>query len=94
MNKKHKGAVAELKACSWLLEKGYEVFRNISQHGGIDIIAIDPITNEVSFFDVKTVYSLKHGLPNSKTSKDVDILAYVPETDSLHVFKRPPEPYK
>ena len=28
---KHKGAHAELVATAWLLEQGYEVFRNVSQ---------------------------------------------------------------
>lgn len=40
MNPKHQGALSELAACSWLLREGYEVFRNVSQAGLIDIIAI------------------------------------------------------
>lgn len=38
MHAKHKGALAELHACAWLLKQGYEVFRNISQHGVVDLI--------------------------------------------------------
>ena len=37
---KHKGTSSELKAAVFLLDQGYEVFRNISQHGPIDLVAI------------------------------------------------------
>ena len=40
MEVKHKGAHSELAACVWLLEQGFEVFRNVSQHGTTDIVAI------------------------------------------------------
>jgi hypothetical protein len=40
MHRKHKGSVGELTACIWLLKAGYEVFRNVSQHGEIDLVAI------------------------------------------------------
>jgi hypothetical protein len=36
---KHRGAQAELIACTYLLGEGYEVFRNISSCGPADIIA-------------------------------------------------------
>ncbi len=39
MDKKHLGARSEMIAVSWLLKLGYEVFRNVSQHGPIDLIA-------------------------------------------------------
>jgi Holliday junction resolvase-like predicted endonuclease len=42
MDPKHKGALAELQACAWLLRHGYEVFRNISQCGVADLIAWKP----------------------------------------------------
>ena len=48
---KHKGARNELAAVCWLLDQGYEVFRNVSQHGAIDIIAIRGI--EILSIDVK-----------------------------------------
>jgi hypothetical protein len=54
---KHKGACSELVACAWLLEQGYEVFRNVSSHGLVDLIALKE--NIVTFFDVKTWDSLK-----------------------------------
>lgn len=49
---KHRGAISEMIACSYLLEQGYEVFRNVSAHGAIDLIAIK--NSEVHYFDVKT----------------------------------------
>jgi Holliday junction resolvase-like predicted endonuclease len=42
MHQKHKGSLAELQACAWLLKEGYEVFRNVSQHGVADLIAWRP----------------------------------------------------
>lgn len=52
MQAKHKGAHSELIASAWLLRQGYEVFRNVSQHGRVDIIAIR--NNEIIYIDVKT----------------------------------------
>jgi hypothetical protein len=52
MENKHKGAYSELTACAWLLRQGYEVFRNISQHGRADVIAIK--NNERLYIDVKS----------------------------------------
>lgn len=54
IKKKHKGAFSELKASAWLLNQGYEVFRNVSPHGAVDIIAMNPETNEITLIDVKT----------------------------------------
>lgn len=36
---KHRGAMAEILAVAFLLSRGYEVFRNQSQHGIADLIA-------------------------------------------------------
>jgi hypothetical protein len=55
MDKKHRGAHSELIACTWLLQRGFEVFRNISQHGSVDIIAIKD--GRVYPIDVKTANS-------------------------------------
>jgi hypothetical protein len=49
---KHFGARNELIACTWLLQQGYEVFRNISQHGEVDIIAMRE--GETLYLDVKS----------------------------------------
>jgi len=49
---KHRGAISELRACSYLLSSGYEVFRNVSAHGSIDVIGIKD--GKVYYFDVKS----------------------------------------
>lgn len=54
MNLKHRGALSELQATAWLIEMGYEVFRNVSQHGIVDLVALDPETKETTFIDVTT----------------------------------------
>lgn len=55
MRNKHKGAISELRACTWLLDNGFEVFRNVSQHGIADLVAWKPRSNEFIAVDVKTV---------------------------------------
>lgn len=66
---KHKGAFSEHIAVAWLLEQGFEVFRNVSQHGEVDLLALDSEGN-VSKVDVKTYSVNKNGYeryhPNSK----------------------------
>jgi hypothetical protein len=58
---KHRGAWAEMVACCWLLQQGYEVFRNVSAFGGVDLVAIK--AGDVSMFDVKGVSSTFVGVP-------------------------------
>ena len=54
-NKKHiKGDVAELIAAEFFLNKGFYVFRNISQHGPADLTVLDDDGN-VILIDVKAV---------------------------------------
>lgn len=53
-HRKHMGSKAELQAIIWLLDKGYDVFSNVSSHGYIDLIAINTSTMEICYFDVKT----------------------------------------
>jgi len=53
--KKHiSGTVSEYSAINKLLELGFLVFKNVSQHGLIDLIAISP-DNETFRIDVKTI---------------------------------------
>lgn len=40
IDRKHKGSASELVACAWLLSHGFEVFRNVSSHGSVDVVAI------------------------------------------------------
>jgi Holliday junction resolvase-like predicted endonuclease len=63
MNPKHKGALAELKATTWLLQQGMEVFRNVSAFGEVDIIIRDPQSGDLKQVDVTmgTYYTKKDG---------------------------------
>ena len=48
------GTHAELIACAWLIEQGFDVFRNVSPAGPVDIIVRDRDTGEVVSVDVKS----------------------------------------
>lgn len=67
MQKKHNGAHNELVATVWLLKEGYEVFRNVSPHGDVDIIGMKD--GELTLFDVKKVYLKLDGTPSMSTLK-------------------------
>lgn len=54
MEEKHRGAYSELKAAAWLLEQGFDVFRNVSPYGKVDLVAIKD--GVIRCFDVKTSY--------------------------------------
>lgn len=77
------GDLRELLLCAKLLKNGYEVFRNVSSVGGIDIVAIKD--EEIFLIDAKgpkasgsskrkTSYSLnlKHVCINEKTG-DIEV---------------------
>ena len=49
------GAASELIAAAWLMEMGYEVFRNLSPSGPADLIAWKPTEESKYLIDVKTV---------------------------------------
>lgn len=49
---KHRGARNELAAAVWLMDRGYVVFRNLSDRGPIDMIAMKD--GELLFLDSKT----------------------------------------
>lgn len=73
--KKHAGAKNELIATVWLLQQGYEVFRNVSQHGDVDIIATKD--SETLYIDVKaSVYNVKGQMATSGirlTQRQIDL---------------------
>lgn len=54
INKPVRGAQAELLACAWLLERGYEVFRNVSPSGAYDLVIRKPDELTATFVDVTT----------------------------------------
>jgi hypothetical protein len=53
MKRSHCGAHNELLATVWLLKQGYDVFRNVSAHGPVDIVAMKD--GGIALFDVKQV---------------------------------------
>ena len=48
------GSISELEVCTHYLKEGYEVFRNVSQDGLVDIVIWKKETNEIHLIDVKT----------------------------------------
>jgi hypothetical protein len=52
-DRKHSGARSELIACAFLLELGFEVYRNVSQHGLGDLVGWRD--GVFTVFDVKTI---------------------------------------
>ena len=87
------GDVTEHKAVVWLLEQGYEVFRNECCSGPIDIIALNIETQEILKIDVKTgsIYIREDGTRRVNHSKlkelqiklDVKLLSYDKERDTF-----------
>ena len=57
---KHYGALAEVIACEWLIRQGYDLFRNISSHGLVDLIAWKPGEPPV-LIDVKGTRTFTRG---------------------------------
>ena len=54
-NKKHiKGDLAELIAAEFFIDKGFYVFRNMSQHGPADMTVLDPDGN-IMLVDIKAL---------------------------------------
>ena len=52
---KRKGDISEMELCHFLLKEGFEVFKNISCTGLIDIITFNNETNEITLYDSKTI---------------------------------------
>ncbi len=70
------GAIAEYKACIWLMKQGYEVYRNVSPNGKFDIIAYKP--GDIRKIDVTTYSSLSYKHCNrKKTNKAKSLDGYV-----------------
>lgn len=53
MNRNHLGAASELIAAAYLLQQGYEVFRNVSPTGPADLVIWSRETGEMTKVDVK-----------------------------------------
>ena len=62
-----KGSLRELRLCSYLVEQGYETFRNVTPDGLIDIIAVDKDTMTTHYIDSKSpLFSQKDGTLTNK----------------------------
>ena len=81
---KHQGCSAELHAVLWLLDQGYEVFRNVSQHGIADLVAWKPGEPPL-FFDVKTGPQSPAKTKPEQRASGVQILLYNKATGDLCV---------
>lgn len=90
---KHRGAKSELAAALWLMEQGFEVFRNVSPHGAADIVAI---ARDGSFIkvDVKTANECAGRIytsPRRSVPRDVRVL-WVARNGAVIGFDLAPEP--
>lgn len=73
VEQKHKGARNELFAATWLFDNGYEVFRNLSPYGIIDIVAIKD--GKIYLFDVKSTNAKgKAATPKDRNLKENGVL--------------------
>ena len=70
------GDITEHRAVVWLLEQGYEVFRNECCTGPIDMIAFNIETQEVLKIDVKT--------RDNHITKDGTRTKYLPKIEKKH----------
>jgi hypothetical protein len=69
---KRKGDITEMELCTHFLKEGYEVYKNVSCTGLIDIIILDTTTNTFKYYDSKT------GMLNTK--KDGTKVLYTMKT--------------
>jgi hypothetical protein len=89
MDRKHIGAQNELIATVWLLQEGYEVFRNVSPHGPVDLIGLK--NGEVHKFDVKGWRTIR--LTAEQIALGVKILR-VSSSGECDVFDNPLPPFE
>lgn len=80
MDRKHRGARNELLGICWLMSLGYEVFRNVSPHGAVDVIATN--NNETLYLDIKKVWAPNAAVPYAtpeQRARGVKVLLVSPE---------------
>jgi len=61
VQRKHRGSRSELQGCLYLMNQGYDVFRAVSAHGPVDLVAIRG--SETLRIDVKTVLGRRRSPP-------------------------------
>jgi hypothetical protein len=92
MNKKHAGAKNEHLGIAHLLSEGYEVFRNVSQHGLIDVLALRD--GKILRADIKGVQARKDGslrrgrLSREQIAAEIISIAVHPD-NSVHIDLAP-----
>tara|TARA_B100001094_G_C18130403_1_gene771907 strand:+ start:576 stop:941 length:366 start_codon:yes stop_codon:yes gene_type:complete len=76
INEKHvKGVISEIKATEILIKNGFLVYRNVTAHGMVDIVAIDGL-GKIYLIDVKTIsFRKKYFSPADK------IIRRIPSND-------------
>lgn len=62
-----KGAINELIACTWLLQQGYMVFRNVAADGPVDLIIEKD--KQLTRIDVKSIMFRYKGKPLFENAK-------------------------
>lgn len=75
-NKARIGEIVEYKATIWLLEQGFEVFKNVSSRGPIDLMCLNINTNAIIRVDVKKV-------TDGTRMKDVINIPHIKEQQKL-----------
>ena len=85
------GDIAEMKACAWLMEQGYDVFRNVSSVGPADLMVWDLDTLKVFPVDVKNTTkqikvdgSITYTVKRQGQKAGVEYLHYCSEDDTFH----------
>jgi hypothetical protein len=91
IDRKHKGAWAELVACAWLLGRGYDVFRNVSQHGLADVVATN--AHEVLRIDVKLATQTTRPVLSAEQIASGVIPLYVLSPDQCELGNPPRRDY-
>jgi len=89
---KNKGCLCENIAVCWLQEQGYFVFKGCQTQSAIDLIAVQPVTLENQYFDVKMSGKRKDGseinrVPRIRNSK-IQILSVDLKTKKCRIVPR------
>lgn len=94
------GDMAELRACAWLMQQGYEVFRNVGSTGPADLVAWNTFTGDTKFIDVKTASKrinskgeVYYNYAGVRRHNKVDILVFCPD-ENRFFWKGPAKPNK
>ena len=86
-SKMEQGAISELTVCAWLLKQGYEVYRNVSFFGKVDIVAYKD--GEYFAFDVKTARRHRPKLKAAQLRRGIRPLYVL--ADETVVHESPPK---